>query len=252
VKLISVALHGYKRFEQRSSMNVDGKLVAVVGPNESGKTSFLEALTHLTHHNLFEASGPERETTRNIDIPSDQTVIEAMYLLDNEDREALKDVHGGKEIRWCAISKQAGNGTHWYVFTPHPRRSLEPRQRAVRLLNEVPSRQGFLRVAEKYDASDLRAEVQSLASSLDTNIRTLSDEAMEEIQSVVATLEDAVPDEGPQYLQELTQRLRDLAEHETGNPSRQAIDILSERKPEFLLFLDDERLLESEYNLGED
>lgn len=251
MKLISVSLHGYKRFEERSSMNVDGKLVAVVGPNESGKTSFLKALMHFNHYDAFATSGAEREITRNIDIPADQTVVAAKYLLDDDDWEALRDVDGGKEIRWCKISKRARNGKHWYTFTPHPERSLKPRQRAVRLLNGVLSRQGFLKVAEKYEESNLAAAVRSLASTLDTDAGTISDEAREKIGSVAAMLEDAVSDEGPKYLRELTQRLRDLAEHETGNPVKQAIDILSERKPAFLFFSDEERLLESEYSLDE-
>lgn len=106
MKLTKVVLHGYKRFEQRSSMNVDGKLVAVVGPNESGKSSFLEALMHLNHTNPLNTSGAVRETTRSVNVPADRNVIEATYLLEDEDREALSGVHGGKEARWCKVSKK--------------------------------------------------------------------------------------------------------------------------------------------------
>lgn len=99
MKLISVALHGYKRFEQRSSMNVDGKLVAVVGPNESGKSSFLEALMHLNHTEPLNTGGGMQETTRNMDIPTNRTVIEGTYLLDDDDKLALRNVHGGRQAR---------------------------------------------------------------------------------------------------------------------------------------------------------
>jgi hypothetical protein len=149
MKLISVALHGYKRFAERSSMNVDGKMIAVVGPNESGKTSFLDALMHLNNYEALKASGPEQELTRNKDIPANQKVIEATYLVEDEEREALRDVPGSEEIRWCLISKHASKGTHYYTFKPHhPYRSLLPRQRAVRLRNGVSSRQRFKNVAE--------------------------------------------------------------------------------------------------------
>lgn len=250
MKLISVALHGYKRFEQRSSMNVDSKLVAVVGPNESGKTSFLGALMHLNHNDSFDTSAAERETTRNISIPADRKVIEATYLLEDDDREALIDVHGGKEIRWCKISKQAEGGRHWYKLNPYPKRSLQSRQTAVRTLNEVSSRRGFLRVAEKYTESDLVAEVESLVSTLDTDVQTISPEAQEEIRSVTVTLEDAVSEEDPKYLRELRQRLRSLSDHETGNPVKQAINLLSQHRPEFLFFSNEDRALQSEYDLN--
>lgn len=248
MKLISVALHGFKRFEQWSSMKVDGKLIAVVGPNEAGKSSFLQALMHLNHHDPLNTSAGTWETTCNATIPDDQYIIEAKYLLDNDDRKALSDVHGGEKIRWCTVSKTI-DGTHIYIFKPHPTRSLQPRKRVVQTLNEVLTRQGFLRLADEYAESDLAAEVENLASTLDTEVQTISDEGLEEIRSVTASLEDAVSDEGLKYLRDLKQQLRDLAEHETGNPVQQSIDILSQRRPEFLLFSDEQRLLKSEYNL---
>lgn len=249
MKLISVALHGYKRFEQRSSMNVDGKLVAVVGPNESGKSSFLESLMHLNHTDPLNTSGAAREMTRNINIPDDQTAIEATYLLDDDDREALSNVHGGQEARWCKISKKVRGETLYYSIAPRPKRSLQRRKRAVGILNEVSSRQGFLEIAEEYEESDLAAEVRSLASTLGTEAETISAEALNEIQSVTATLEEAVSNKKLKYLDDLIQKLHDLANYETGDPVSQAVDILSRRKSKFLLFSDDQRQLQSEYNL---
>lgn len=232
-------------------MNVDGKLVAVVGPNEAGKTSFLQALTHLNHDNLFKLNGAARETTRSTTIPADQQVVKATYLLNDDDREALREVHGGQEIRWCMVSKRAEHRGHYYTFEPSPRRSLQPRQRAVRVLNKAISRQGFQKVAEEYEESDLAAEVRSLISTLDTQVQTLPDEVLEEIRSVAATLEDATSDDGLKYLRDLTKNLQDLAKYETGSSVRQAMNVLSGRRPKFLLFSDEERSLQSEYDLSE-
>ena len=200
-------------------MNVDSKLVAVVGPNESGKTSFLEALTHFNHFEPLKANGPERELTRNKDIHADQKVIEATYLVEDEEREAFKDVPESDKIRWCLISKHAESGTHYYTFKPrHPHRSLQPRQRAVRLLNGVSSRQRFARAAEDYQGSNLVAEVRNLASTLDTSLETIPEEAKEDLRSVATTLENVAHGEGPQYVRELAQLLSDLAEHEASPP----------------------------------
>jgi predicted ATP-dependent endonuclease of OLD family len=92
--------------------------------------------------------------------------------------------------------------------------------------------------------------VRELASILETSEETLSGEAQAKIGSVATMLGSAVHDEGPQYVRELSQLLHDLAEHEADRPPwRKAIDVLSKRKPTFLRFSDDERLLESEYNI---
>ena len=251
MKLMSVALHGYKRFEQRSSMKVDGKLVAVVGPNESGKSSFLEALMHLNHTNPLNTSGAARDTTRGVDVPIDRNFIQATYLLEDEDREALRDVHGGKETRWCEVSKQVRGQSLYYSITPRPKRSLQPRHRVVRALNEASSRKGFLKLDEEYEESDLVDAVKSLAATLSTGVDTISEEARREIQAVIAVFEDAISDESPKYVRDLVQNLHKLYEHEDVDPLKQAIDILELRRPSFLLFSNEERQLQSEYNLDE-
>ena len=48
MRLRWVNIEGYKRFEQPSTLYLYGPLVAVVGPNEAGKTSLLDAMRHLT------------------------------------------------------------------------------------------------------------------------------------------------------------------------------------------------------------
>lgn len=251
MKLISVTLHGYKRFEQKSSMKVDGKLIAIVGPNESGKSSFLQALMHFNHNEPLTSSGGTRETTRNVNVPPKQSVVEATYLVEENDREALSEEHGGQDIRWCKVSKKPDDGTHYYSLTPSPKRSLRPREKAVRTLKGVLERQGFLRVDQEHEDVDLADEVGKLASALETKDVTLSEETSEQIQTVAATLDDALPNESLKYLLDLKQQLHYLTKHETGNPESQAIDILSERRPEFLPFSEEERFLQSEYNLDE-
>ena len=54
MELVSVGLFGYQRFEDDfGDMDVTGSPVAIVGPNEAGKTSFLEALEHLNGAGAF-------------------------------------------------------------------------------------------------------------------------------------------------------------------------------------------------------
>jgi predicted ATP-dependent endonuclease of OLD family len=228
VKLISVALHGYKRFEERSSMNVDGKLVAVVGPNESGKSSFINALYRLNDGNPLATSGGSRETTRNVDIPATRSIIEATYLLEDTDQEALSDIPRGREARWFTLGKRAEGGTFWCTVEPRPRRDLRLRQRMVRTLTDTLSRRGFQNLAES-EETDLPSQMDSLASTLNTEEDPIPEESLQEIENLASTLEDAVSDDAPKYLRQLPEQLRNLAEHEGGGDLHlRAIDALVE------------------------
>lgn len=121
-------------------MNVDGKMVAIVGPNESGKSSFLHALAHLSHQNPFTTTGGSQEITRNESVPDNQQIVKLTYLLEDADREALSGVHGADQIRWFTVAKTVAGGAFPSQAIPAPRRSLEPRQEAVQALRESPLR----------------------------------------------------------------------------------------------------------------
>jgi predicted ATP-dependent endonuclease of OLD family len=252
MKLIAVSLHGYKRFEQHTSMNVDGKLVAVVGPNESGKSSFLNALMHLNGPSSFVASGGSRELTRNAQVPADQTVVEARYLLEDVDREAISHIQGTEEARWFTVGRKAESTNFWCGIEPRPQRSLQPRQRMVQALKATSARKGFLELVAQQEEENLRSQVENLVSSLDVSAETLTDESRNGIRSVVAMLESSLSDEDPKYLHRLVQQLHDLADHEEGDPFHDAINILVQRRSRFLLFSDEERALQSEYSLNEE
>ena len=54
MKLVKVGLEGYARFRARPELDVDAPLVAIIGPNEAGKTSMLQALLRLNDTGGFD------------------------------------------------------------------------------------------------------------------------------------------------------------------------------------------------------
>ena len=48
--LVAVEVDGFRRFASKTRLEVDGALTALVGANEAGKTSLLEAMRRLDDH----------------------------------------------------------------------------------------------------------------------------------------------------------------------------------------------------------
>lgn len=87
MRLTRIEFNGYKRLAQ-TSCNVDGKLIAFVGPNEAGKSSVLEALAWLDAENdkplPVEFRARDRPTLNRV------PVVSATYTLDDDDREGMR------------------------------------------------------------------------------------------------------------------------------------------------------------------
>src|SRR3954468_24431716 len=105
MRLVRVGVQGYKRFAHATEMRVDGRVIAVVGPNEAGKTSLLSALTRLEDTQPFSRG----ELTRGQDPPS-QKLIWARYLIDEDDRVAMGSRTDFADARWYVAWKAPDGG----------------------------------------------------------------------------------------------------------------------------------------------
>ncbi len=79
-------------------MNLDAPVIALVGPNEAGKSTLLEAIVAVGRSGEFNP----RDITRNLQPQG--RVLEATFLLDEDDREALQDsVPEALNVRWYRV-----------------------------------------------------------------------------------------------------------------------------------------------------
>lgn len=251
MKLISAAVHGYKRFGQKSTINLDGKLIAVIGPNEAGKSSFLKALQHLNHHNAFIKSGASQELTRGMQISDEQGIVEATFLLEEADKNAVAHIEDTSKIRWVNIYKTVTGG-FFSTLSPRPVRDLSRRQRMVKALQDIRKEleeSGIKIDSEEQD--DLFLRVDKLIASINVSDEMLPKVVVKEIRSVAAMFLSSGLAAVVEPLQKLAEELNSLATDEEDTPNNSALQILFKRRPQFLFFDDEARSLQSEYNLDE-
>jgi predicted ATP-dependent endonuclease of OLD family len=259
MRLIWVELQGFRRFEAKSRMNVDSKLVAIVGPNESGKSSFLKALLRFDELEPFVSTGAGQELTRGANIPSEQTVISAGFLLEDGDRAAVAHVPGCLDLRWFIMSKKATAPTHYIRLVPSISRPVELRNEVLADLRKILNDEVYGRVSEQEDEIDeeltnqanITDSFEELADDLEEATETISKELLAKIKSVAESLEHEMV-QGPHYIKGVQKKLLKLATEESQpHPESTARSILYRRRPPFLFFSDEARALKSEYDLQE-
>lgn len=259
MRLVWFILHGYKRFEAETHVHLDGRLVAVSGPNEAGKSSLLDALGHLSHDGPISV----RELTRRTTIPDDQVILRARFLLDADDITAVSDLHGGSDACWLIVEKLQ-DGSFRTGVEPQLTRDLKPRQRAVAALQklepvlaraEAKATPATAETDEEESEDEyeplIADEVGSLAEALAVDSANLSNAVqsrLAEIANKLAAEAEAYGGAGKRALE----AVEPLVGYEEQHPHDIARNRLDRRRPRFLPFEEDERTLQSEYDLVAD
>jgi hypothetical protein len=251
VRLQSVQIVGYKRFATEQTLRLGPRVVAIVGPNEAGKTSLLTALGHLPG----DANFTRREFTGRQQPASDSAIVSARYLVEQADRTGLEGILRKAE-RFTFHRILYSNGVIRWRLEPPVRRDVAPREalsKTIATANEA----GALRVVLEQGEDDeeppidnsLSAQAEAVASLLSQAGENLNEEESEQLAGFSSLLEaraQQCTDLGTaQTLLERTNELVALEELE--NPAAQVYTALAPRLPQMLVFDEDQRALRSDY-----
>lgn len=105
MRLTRIEFRGFKRLVN-ASCNVDGKLIAFLGPNEAGESSVLEGLAWLTDMSAEPLPSYLRSRGGRIDDATE--VVRATFVLDAEDLSLLDDVASDGQPSRFILAKTAG------------------------------------------------------------------------------------------------------------------------------------------------
>lgn len=103
MRLIKAECQGYRRFREAVEIDLDPDLVCIVGPNAAGKSSLLNALTHLNDNRNV---GPAEESRANRRSGEGTIRVSARFVVDDADRRLLRHIREAKDVRQFVLSKE--------------------------------------------------------------------------------------------------------------------------------------------------
>lgn len=256
MRLVSARVRGYRRLVD-ASVNLDSKVIALVGPNEAGKTTFLKALAYLDGDDKLDPV--DRSRAVDADVDDETPVIEVRFALDDGDRAVAVGLDLEDAPRTLFASRLAGGGEVEVDIQPPPRKSVGALKKSLKTLEKGAARKTLMRWvvsdspftdSELETTRDFRTELVQLADAL--RLIILGDEGgnQDALARDAAQLEESLLDD------EKTRELRDALRAVQGwlrreDPTEAVSSALWHRSPEFLLFDDDDRTLRSEYALDD-
>lgn len=246
---MKIELNGYKRMLD-TGCNVDADLIALVGPNEAGKTSVLEALEWLSSGGRLD----QRKVNRTLDEVAGP-IVTAVFAVEPSDQDALAHVMTDVTPRLVRYSRDQ-EGRSAVRFEPPVTRQPGIGDSALEKISspelteriQESSAQGALshvidlaEASREWDDGDRRA-VRALIDWLELPVTDTDDSDADESE-----LAKRPP---PQSDLDAARLLQDWQEQMAQpHPQVTASETIRGRLPEFLLFDDADRQLGFEYDL---
>jgi len=256
MRLVKAEFKGFGRLAD-TKVNLDNKVIAIVGPNEAGKTTLLKALAYIDNGRSLSVS----ERSRGTDVVDDgQTVVRVQHLLDDADRELVSDLDLEELPKSLWLSRTAGGGDVIKEVVPAPRKAVAPLRSALVALKKSATKANFDALGPVEEA-DTEVESDEARLSFATRLAdalnavdpgaeasTLPGVGVAVNPSAWLAEFDAFGLAGP--IRDALEPVRDWLDRP--HPAAKVEQRLFDGSPDILLFGDEDRTLNSTYVLSDD
>ncbi|XAS74335.1 AAA family ATPase [Micrococcaceae bacterium Sec5.1] len=258
MRLAKASITGFGRITT-GTIDLTPRVIAVVGPNEAGKSTLLDALVYLTDTNTTLAPSRRSRTSRPGDA---STVVRGTYVLEEAEVQSFSDLDLEELPRTLVLSRRAGTTTRYMKVEPTPEKSRRNLADLVGKFRQTCGQDSLIAFDER-DSSDSDDDQRELQAQVSRNLdafHTRIDEADEEdqLREVLPELRDDVV-----YLLEFAEWFRAPVEAaqaissllewvDAPDPADEVRRRMGEMLPVALIFSDGDRNLPSAFSLSED
>lgn len=250
MRLTTAYIKNYKRFgDHEHKLELSGEVIALIGPNEAGKSSVLGALTELNHRDEF---GP-RVMTRN---STGGTSVRLHYILEGSDRAAISGIQGFDQVRRMSIEKR--DGGFYYTLYSNPDRDLSTRHDLHERLKRAAETQELDRFqglgkSNAFSIDLIAPAVKALSSTSDdlssTQLKAITDFARRLENSLKAA---RAKDQFVLVSEDVDDLISELKAYEEGpSPGQQIANVLITRRPQCRFFDESSRSLSNAFDLSD-
>jgi predicted ATP-dependent endonuclease of OLD family len=260
MRLIKAHVSGYGRLV-KCSVNLDAKVIAIVGPNEAGKTTLLEALEYLGSDERMATA----RRTRSKTVDDNDIVINCEFIVEQEDLEALIGFDLTETPERFSIGRAANGRFYRIGVWPEPQNNPKIIKDALRDLkrliraNKSQLKKLFMTENEVVDgpqSESIEVALGGLVNELEQQLGetpVLVSEPMVESLNMINEVLIGVDAKLIDSAAEMVRLLSVIAEWaQREDPEPKVWTVLKEQLPDLLFFGDADRNLLSKYTLTQE
>lgn len=260
MRLSKAEFSGFGRLAD-AQVNLDHKVVAIVGPNEAGKTTLLKGLAYIDNGESLTVAQRSRGLPH---IADDHVVVRVQYRLSEEDQAAVAHLDLNEKPTELWLFRTAGPGEAVRNVIPAPRKNLDTLTAALGAVSAAATDAELSTFEptepeerdEDYVENELDEMRASFADRLRESLGELGPDAGADVETQAGELDPASwIAEFEQYglggdIRSALERVQAWIDKD--DPTGEVARILYDRAPDILLFSDEDRLLASSYELTEE